>query len=256
MSVTPYEVTTVSSAAYSVRAVWGPRAETPEAIAARFLACADRLKDIHPAFAEWRLLLGHKSKTLDALRDDFATIVAANVDRAESGKPTPIRGYWVTLVNITKRDAPSLFVSLGACAGSWAHVPYWANFVQIKTAHGVTPDPSIIAYPVFKLALLALAESFEATACLARPQLLLNFGDEASRLGLGWMHYVSPRFAPLITPPPSAIVERTARGALFMAATEETFRVDNPAHLAAAEDILAALAPFEALPWPPDQTPE
>jgi hypothetical protein len=56
----------------------------------------------------------------------------------------------------------------------------------------------------------------------------------------------------LITPPPSAIVERTAEGGLLMAATEETFRVDNPVHLAAARDILKALAPFEALPWPPD----
>ena len=70
------------------------------------------------------------------------------------------------------------------------------------------------------------------------------------------MCYVSPRFAPLITPPPSAINERTAQGGLLMSATEETFRVDNPAHLAVAHDILQALAPFEALPWPPDATPE
>ena len=69
------------------------------------------------------------------------------------------------------------------------------------------------------------------------------------------MSYVAPRFAPLITPPPSAIVERTAQGGLLMAATAETFRVDNPAHLAAARDILNALAPFEALPWPPDAQP-
>ncbi|MEJ0091955.1 MAG: hypothetical protein WDN46_00480 [Methylocella sp.] len=58
-----------------------------------------------------------------------------------------------------------------------------------------------------------------------------------------------------IAPPASAIVERP-RGALLMAATEETFSIDNPAHLAAAGDILAALAPFEAPPWPPDAMPE
>ncbi len=40
-----------------------------------------------------------------------------------------------------------------------------------------------------------------------------------------------------------------------MAATAETFSVDNPAHLAAARDILKALAPFEALPWPPNAQP-
>ncbi|MGB6325808.1 MAG: hypothetical protein WBG11_08545 [Methylocella sp.] len=69
------------------------------------------------------------------------------------------------------------------------------------------------------------------------------------------MSYVSPRFAPLITPPPSAAAERTAQGGLLMSATEETFRVDNPAHLVAAHDILKALAPFEALPWSPYATP-
>jgi hypothetical protein len=60
-----------------------------------------------------------------------------------------------------------------------------------------------------------------------------------------------PRFASMITPPPSAIAERTALGGLLMSATEETFRVDNPAHLAVARDILKALAPFEALPGRP-----
>ncbi len=70
------------------------------------------------------------------------------------------------------------------------------------------------------------------------------------------MHYVSPRFAPLIAPPPWAIVERTERGALLMAATDETFEIDNPDHIAAAQTLLAALAPFEALPWPPDNAPE
>jgi hypothetical protein len=32
--------------------------------------------------------------------------------------------------------------------------------------------------------------------------------------------------------------------------------VDNPSHLAAAQDILKALAPFEQLPWPSDATLE
>ena len=81
---------------------------------------------------------------------------------------------------------------------------------------------------------------------------LLNLATLIAISGLAWMSYVAPRFAPLITPPPSVIVERTAEGGLLMAATAETFRVDEPAHLAAARDILKALAPFEAPPWPPD----
>jgi hypothetical protein len=85
---------------------------------------------------------------------------------------------------------------------------------------------------------------------------IIDLWPEDANVCIAWMSYVSPRFAPLIAPPPSAIVERTARGGLLMAATEKTFRVDNLAHLAVAGDILKSLAPFEALPWPPDAQPE
>ena len=43
--------------------------------------------------------------------------------------------------------------------------------------------------------------------------------------------------------------ERCADGGLLLAATDDTFRTDNPTHLAVARDIEAALAPFNALPW-------
>jgi hypothetical protein len=118
------------------------------------------------------------------------------------------------------------------------------------------PDPAIIAYPAFKAALLAVVESFDATYCSAYPQQIVDLWDPKPHLRIGWMSYVAPRFAYLITPPPSAIYERTSQGGLLISATEEIFRVDNPAHLAAAQDILKALAPFEALPWPPDAAPE
>jgi Immunity protein 52 len=58
--------------------------------------------------------------------------------------------------------------------------------------------------------------------------------------------------APLITPPAAAIVERQPDGGLLMAATDEPFDTSNPAHLAVANDILAAVAPLNALPWPPE----
>ncbi|MGA9487263.1 MAG: hypothetical protein WBV25_09345 [Methylocella sp.] len=128
----------------------------------------------------------------------------------------------------------------------------FCNSTEIKTATRIVPGPSIIAYPAFKAALLALVESFDATYCSAYPQQIMDFWDPARHLRIAWMSYV----APLITPPPSAIAERTAQGGLLMSATQDTFRVDNPAHLAVAQDILKALAPFEALPWPPDAAPE
>jgi hypothetical protein len=141
-------------------------------------------------------------------------------------------------------------------AGAWVNRGYFCNSAMIETGDNVVPDPSIIAYPAFKAALLALVESFDATYCSAYPQQITNLWPEDAHLNLAWMSYVAPRFASLFTPPPTAIAERTPQGGLLLSATQETFRVDNPAHLAAAQDILKALAPFEALPWPPDATLE
>jgi hypothetical protein len=74
-------------------------------------------------------------------------------------------------------------------------------------------------------------------------------------LAFGWLNYVSPRFARLVTPPKTAIVDYRPNGGLLMAATDETFITANPKHLAVARDIEAALAPLNALPWPPDAEP-
>ncbi|WP_148213014.1 immunity 52 family protein [Methylocella silvestris] len=244
-----------NSPEYYIHAGWGPRAETPDVIAARFLTCIDRLKEIHPAYDQWIFALNNKPKKFKALRDDLPAAVAANVARAEDGAPTPIYGYRPRVLN-NMGKAHSRSLSVKATAGSWATSGHFVNSAQIGTARAIAPDPTIIAYPVFKAALLALAESFDATYCAAYPMQLRYFGDRTKKLRLAWMHYMAPRFAPLITPPPSAIVERTARGALLLSATDETFRIENPEHMAAAEDILKALAPFEALPWPPDAQPK
>jgi hypothetical protein len=234
---------------YCIHASWGPRAETPEAIAARFLACLDRLKPVHPAYDNWIFDLNRRPKKFDALRKDLPAAIATSVARDDDGEPSPIYGYWPGVINSMKDGPRSL--SLWVRAGSALN-----NYAEIETCYRVLPDPGIIAYPAFKAALLALAESFDVTYCSAYPMQIMDVWDTTRNLCLAWMSYVAPRFAPLITPPPSAIVERTARGALLMAATGDTFSTDNPAHLAAAADILAALAPFEALPWPPDATPE
>lgn len=182
---------------YKIYASWGPRAEPPASIAARFLACADRLKQIHPAYDHWIFNLNRKPKKLDALREKLAEAIAANVVRADDGYPTPIYGYWATAINSMKDDPRSL--SLRVNAGSAL-----SNSAMIRTGDLIVPDPTIIAYPAFKAALLALAESFDAPYSSAYPQQIVDFWDPAPHLRIAWMSYVAPRFAPLITPPPSA----------------------------------------------------
>lgn len=253
MSAEPIRAARITSPAYKIYAFWGPRKEEPAEITARFLACVDRLKAVHPAFDNWTLNVNRRPKKLASLRNDLANAVAANVARADDGYPTPIYGYHIGAGNNIGKAGPRS-LSISVQAGAWDNLGF-CNSASIRTGYGVVPDPSIIAYTVFKPALLALVESFDATYCSAYPSQLLNLCDTSRNIRPAWMTYLSPRFAPLIAPPPSAIFERTARGGLLISATEDTFSIDNPAHLAAGNDILAALAPFEALPWPPDAAP-
>jgi hypothetical protein len=131
--------------------------------------------------------------------------------------------------------------------------------VDLETEPLDDENKAFINFPVVKAALLALALNWDATWCSAYPSDVMQFWPKPGRgqpmFRLAWISYLSPRFAPMVTPPPSAIVERTEAGGLVMSATAERFETANPAHLAAARDIFAALAPVNALPWPPDAEP-
>jgi hypothetical protein len=238
---------------YSINTWWGPRQETPKAIATRFLSLVDRLATIDPVFDNWIYGLDKEPIMFDALRDEMEAAVARHVSRADDGDPVPINGYTAAIVNTWQHEPRSIRVYVHA--GAWKCKPSLINYADLETSDRVAADPAIVTYPIFRAALLALAEIFEVTWCVAYPEdAMLHWKRGFFRLG--WMSYISPRFASLVTPPKSAIVEYRPNGALFMAATDETFVTANPQHMAVARDIEAAIAPLNALPWPPDAEPE
>ena len=110
---------------------------------------------------------------------------------------------------------------------------------------------ALATYDVCRALVLLISEIWETTWAEAAPDdnrpLWLGFPVRAT-----WMSYVSPCFAPLITLPADAIVERRPNGGLFLAATDETFETANPAHMAAAGAIEAALQPLNKIAWPID----
>jgi hypothetical protein len=247
------EIMTLST--YSIRGFWGPRQQTPEAIALRFNGLIDKLHLLHPAFDNW-IWRGANKKPIPfvAVRDDLAEKIAAAVMRHEDGDPNPVLGYSFSVLNSKITNPKSLRVSVHA--GSWRNYSVWSNAAQIETAFRMEPDPTIVTYQMFKAALIAFAEAFEMTFCIALPNNLGEFWLEGPKFGFGWINYVAPRFAPLIKPPQNAIVEYRPNGGLLMSATNETFVTENPQHLAVAREIETALAPLNALPWPPDAEPE
>ena len=233
---------------------WGPRRETPAALAARFVDLLDRLKAVDPVFDGW-LWTDKNDQTVafEEIKRELPTEIAAKISRDDDGDPDPIYGYRFYVYNSIEDQPRGLSISVHG--GCWSDSDLITNDVRISTDWYVDPDPAIITFPIFKGAVLATAETFDAMWGTAYSHDLMELGRRPSYYRLAWISYVGPRFAHLITPPASAIVERRPNGGLLMAATDEPFSVSNPAHVAAARDILAAVAPLAALPWPPDAEP-
>jgi hypothetical protein len=136
----------------------------------------------------------------------------------------------------------------------------FANTADLETKPLNAANARFITTSIFTSALLAMANAWDATWCAAYPSDIIPLwpkpGPGRPHFRMAWITYLSPRFAPMVTPPRSAIVEYTPEGGLVMTATRDRFDVTNPAHLAAAREIEAAMAPVNALPWPPDAAPE
>lgn len=244
------------SPSYSIVANWNARRESPESLAARSIAALERLRALDPVFSNWHGLKSGKFAVAPLGLDNasVADWIANGVSRSPDGRPEPVYGYLSSAFNCSESKWIARGIRFGLSAGS--DLMSRRNNCMLDTATGMAPDPSIVTFEVFCGALLALAEPFEASVAYGRPNALSALHtakDTSPRLPTAWLSYLAPRFADMVSPPATAIVERRPDGGLLMAATDETFKVDDPKHMAIARDIAAAVAPFNALPWPQEE---
>ncbi|MGH9677573.1 MAG: Imm52 family immunity protein, partial [Candidatus Acidiferrum sp.] len=153
---------------------------------------------------------------------------------------------------VTRGQARDRSFSLRIHAGSTYPTPFSNDitFLTNNTIPNTIPRPSVITYEIFKRALLAIVEAWDPVCCAAYPLQILNLVEKGLYFHETWIQYLCPWLAALVTPPPAPVIaEHLANGGLLMAATAQTFDVENPAHMAAARAIAAAIAPLNALPW-------
>jgi hypothetical protein len=233
---------------YFITANWEARAETPDEIAARFLRLIDSLKEIDPVFSLWTC--GRKRpEKLEEVRDRYAVEIAAAVVRDDWKKPLPQLGY---SFGVLTRDTPKDRSFYLRCkAGSFVK-DVFGNRVTLSTnaVIGSRPAPDIVSYRVFRPALLAIVDAWDPVIAGAKSHPLVRSDESRSYFSLAWIKYLCPWLAQKITPPSTVLAEHLPNGGLLMTATTETFDVDNSAHVAAARDMAAAMAPLDRLPWP------
>jgi hypothetical protein len=240
---------------YIIQAYWGPRRETPQQLGLRFMRMLNALATIDPLFRGWEFFGATQFWPIPSgAGDELTRLVAECVARAEDGDPIPISGYQF---GARARVGSETSLAINIDAGSYApNVPYLVNTVDLETQPLNESNTGLITLPIFKSALLAIATAWDATWCAAYPADIIELwpkpGPGQPHFNMAWITYLSSRFAPMVTPPRAAIVEHTPQGGLVIAATKDRLDVTNPAHLAAAREIDAALAPINALPWPPD----
>jgi hypothetical protein len=244
---------------FAIQSYWGARREEPAELGSRFWRMLQALSEVNPAFNDWKFIGTDRFWPLPpGPGDELTRLIADGVATADDGDPTPINGY---RFGAGTRTGSKSSLTIDVHAGSYApNMQFYTNTAGLRTKPLSEENIGLIASPIFKAALLAITEAWDATWCSAYPWDIIplwtpRLAAERPMFKMAWITYLSPRFAPMVTPPRSAIVECTASGGVVMTATEERFDVHNPAHVSAAREIEAALAPVNALPWPPDEQP-
>jgi hypothetical protein len=239
---------------YNITAYWGPRAQDPKALVSPLLATLDQLSRIHPVFRPWYLLRRREGVPVAPLGEEqVREIIADGVGRSDIGTPEPVTGYQINAATGLLR-VPNQ-IRLRIHAGNRAVARYFINTAILTTAPLQQENAGFITCSVMKDVLLAFVDQWHPTWCGVQSSDLHALYPDGTppSFTLAWMTYLSPRFAQMVKTPNSTMVERTPNGGLLMIATEERFDAHNPTHLAVARDIDAAIAPVNALPWPPDR---
>ena len=237
---------------FNINSYWGPREETLEAIADRYIRTVEALMRIDPVFTPW-IFIGARPTVapFDQARTKLPELLAKGLAKDWG----PAEGYQFGGTNSIGFNRRS--ISLRCRAGNSMPPRGYNNSVTLTTVpHNYFPtDASIVTYDLFRSAMLAIIEAWDVTWCAAYPTDIMKFWPPVGsghHFRLAWMTYVSPRFASLIRPPRGVESQTVAGGGVLRVATRERFDVTNTGHMAAARAIDTAMAPLNALPWPPD----
>ena len=228
---------------YDLRSSWNNRVDSPEALGVKFLGTLDALSHIDPVvFANWQLSDFRVMSfcPLQQARREITSLVQRNVVLDDLREPDPDCGYTM-VANVGKFKDPR-------SAAFWARAGgQHESETDLKFAdYDVAPDLTIVTYPLFKAALLAINANWQpAWACAYAFRLDYNEAPLArgaplfpySVFHIPWLGYLSAPLTDGLHLAAEILTERTPDGGLLMSATHERLDPTNPEHLVRARII-------------------
>lgn len=247
---------------YRLWAVWEDRPETTKACAVRLAGMIEGLAALHPAFARWNKK-GDTREEADAPFCAMPPRIDELTEIFEEGRQytdhprmlMPDLGYWASAWNgLENAYGVSLTLNVGADRKSRT----LSNHVELNFGYAQPGNEDLVSAKAMRQVLLAVAGAWDAEWAvidsMSYKGRLENSAGHYLRPWGGWITYLSPLYAQHFTPPPAVIVEPASFGGLLMLATEEPFAADNPAHVAAADAIQAALEVMRTAAAAPSST--
>ncbi|HYM32226.1 MAG TPA: Imm52 family immunity protein [Candidatus Cybelea sp.] len=238
---------------HTLVAYWGPREETARECANRLAHMIDDLAALHPAFARWM----NKAYTLEEAYSPFCKMppvldeltVKFEQNRHTYDDPRdPIRELGFSLAAWNGLNRPQ-GVSLSVQAAAFVVTRPYPNHASMQFAPRGSGNEDLIAAANMESAMRIMVAAWQPVwmglSSAAYGRHLTDYKGPTKHPWAGWMTYLSESLAKKVTPPPSAIVERTPDGGMLLIATREPFDDEDPAHLAAADAIQAALKPVQ-----------
>lgn len=245
---------------YGICSICVVRRESPASLGTKLVNTLDALSRIDPLCANWRIIDAHavSSSSLAAVRSRIADIFENNVARDDVGGADPDFGYYVSAR--TKKDNDARNVRFGVEAGGIVRSNTRLEFGDYK----VPPDQTIITYPRFKAALLAINAAWQPQYAFAYAHRVgsvlvpIKLGSLEGNQVKGvpqvpgdptfpddfyipWIFYLSAPFAAGLKVTSEIQTERTADGGLLMSAAEDRLDPTNPAHIRRARVLAEAL---------------
>ncbi|WP_406464326.1 immunity 52 family protein [Streptomyces sp. NBC_00111] len=225
-----------------VKVSWGPRPESSEVLAARWLETLGRLAELSaPAPVDWRWdTEGGKGDPVPSDTDEFAGVVEAGAPEEDAdilGRQAAVVGTWP--------DGGYAYLRAKG-GGSDAYTPFTATLQLFPGAEAPAGAAPPLAGRLPEV-LIALAESWEADTGLSYDRPLFNavraaFGLRNSQPRCGWATYLSANRAALVPGDLPGSRHPTAGGGLVLDSGRSTEAVE------AAQRALAEAGALEPLP--------